>query len=366
MDNCTSIWAPIELSYVTFGISLVIMLFAITGNFLIILAVIWNPNYNLRSPFNFFLVNLSVSDLLLGGVVLPIMCVVHYQEAIKVQSATTSAVLHMSILISTGAGTLNIVVMCLDRCAAVWWPITYRQHISTKRSLLISAFVWVVATSLSVPYFQLGYIKFLIIVTHASLVLTFVVLLVAYIGVYRTLKKRNFFHRESSVTLPRKPREIQQECSSPCSSIKPILNSDGNCPARTNNTLLRRARASVSSISSPRNLSRVYRSQAKILQSFISIIFIFLLTGIPILVLIYLLQFCESCSCHTKHIFRDSVSLLLVVSSAINPFVGAFKMNRFRRAWRKIFCSRHLNRKESVTSFGSRRRFIRRSVGEQV
>ena len=46
------------------------ILFAIVGNILVILAVVCNRN--LRTPTNYFIINLALADLLLGSTVLPV------------------------------------------------------------------------------------------------------------------------------------------------------------------------------------------------------------------------------------------------------------------------------------------------------
>jgi len=61
-----------------------ISVFAIVGNSLIIVLVIKDPLNKLRSPFNYFLVNLAVSDLIIGVVTMPISFYVHYEDITSV------------------------------------------------------------------------------------------------------------------------------------------------------------------------------------------------------------------------------------------------------------------------------------------
>uniref|UniRef100_A0A8C2XA85 G-protein coupled receptors family 1 profile domain-containing protein n=1 Tax=Cyclopterus lumpus TaxID=8103 RepID=A0A8C2XA85_CYCLU len=64
--------APLDLSRaVPVGMVLASFIaFAIVGNILVILSVVCNRH--LRSPTNYFIINLAIADLLLGTTVLPV------------------------------------------------------------------------------------------------------------------------------------------------------------------------------------------------------------------------------------------------------------------------------------------------------
>lgn len=64
--------APLELSRaVPVGMVLASFIgFAIAGNILVILSVVCNRH--LRTPTNYFIINLAIADLLLGTTVLPV------------------------------------------------------------------------------------------------------------------------------------------------------------------------------------------------------------------------------------------------------------------------------------------------------
>ena len=80
---CAAIWAPKELSYFTAAVSGLLSIVTTGGNTLVCFAVFKDPYKKLRTPFMYFLVNLAVSDLLVGCVTMPTSVVTHTLEANK-------------------------------------------------------------------------------------------------------------------------------------------------------------------------------------------------------------------------------------------------------------------------------------------
>ena len=76
-----TIWAPKPLSIFTMAASICLALPALIGNTLLVLAVLKDPLNKLRSPFNYFLVNLAVSDLTVACTTLPISAWSHINES---------------------------------------------------------------------------------------------------------------------------------------------------------------------------------------------------------------------------------------------------------------------------------------------
>ena len=72
---CTNVTPPTVLSYTTASISIFVSIVATLGNSLVLLAILVDPNKNLRSPFNYFVANLALADVLVGLVVAPLSAV---------------------------------------------------------------------------------------------------------------------------------------------------------------------------------------------------------------------------------------------------------------------------------------------------
>ena len=58
--------APEELSFTSAGISIMLIFTNNPGNILIVLVLVFDPNKNLRTPFNWLLANLTIAELIVG------------------------------------------------------------------------------------------------------------------------------------------------------------------------------------------------------------------------------------------------------------------------------------------------------------
>ena len=76
---CWNISAPTAVSITSATVGSILTVTAITGNLLVLLAVIIDPNRNLRSRFNFLVANLAAADLMVGCF-LPMSVEYHIRE----------------------------------------------------------------------------------------------------------------------------------------------------------------------------------------------------------------------------------------------------------------------------------------------
>ena len=67
--RCAGVWPNPEISYTNAAASGFLSLITVPGNLLVLIVVFKNPNGKLRTPFNWFILNLAVADLLVGGFV---------------------------------------------------------------------------------------------------------------------------------------------------------------------------------------------------------------------------------------------------------------------------------------------------------
>ena len=257
-----------------------------------------DPLKKLRTPFNFFLVNLSVADLIVGVVTMPISAYGHYSEYTGYMDTTISASIHLSSLMSGSASLLSIIVLSLDRCLAVTRAIEYRKRVSWRRCALVAMLVW--GVSLSTPFLVLviGYMEYLIIFMSTAIMMGLVVMVTVSTLIRRSLRKQN--------------REM---------SVKMGIGDDSTTSNQTSQTQQR------------------MNTERKVTRLFFLITAVFTGICLPAAVLIFVLHFCQSCSCTSRHVMRDVQFLLTAGNSLANPFVCTLRSKMYINSIRKMFAA---------------------------
>jgi len=299
MANCQDVWAPKALSYFTATFSLILCLLIAFGNLSIIIAVIVDPLKKLRSPFIYFLINLAVSDLVVGLITMPAAFEVHTDEASGYSRQYKVYLLHMSYFISATASVLSLAALSIDRFGAIRWPIEYRSRFSLSRCVAISVFIWIFSGLISLVYLKVGVIKHLMVFVHVSAVITLILLAVTYWLAYR---------------------EIRQQSK----ELRAFDQGDDHAGRAKGDDQAGREETEE-------ELRRV-RTEKKVTRAFLYILGLFIACYVPAIIMIYILQFCDDCSCVLRHILRDSQFLLVSANSAMNPFVCTIRLGNFRRS----------------------------------
>ena len=97
--------APEELSLFTCINCVIIAFCAVVGNTFVITTIIKEPLSKLHTPFNFLLINLALSDFILGVIAAPVGVYMHYEAYIGEIPKHVVKLRHMSVFIS---GTASI------------------------------------------------------------------------------------------------------------------------------------------------------------------------------------------------------------------------------------------------------------------
>ena len=276
-----------SLSFFTTVISIVLIFFTVPSNFLICLAVYKERRTLLRNAFNCLVVNLAFADLFVGVLVLTISTYVHLLEAVTNHpDLPVLPVGHVSYFICCTASTLSLTAMAADRYIAVLYPIFYKNKINPRRALIASICVWSLSISLPLAlYFQVGFIKYAFIFANTAIAATLMIFFFSYISIYRKL-------------------HVQFVMSS---QLQSGLNSESA-------------------------QKRALEQEKRITKTFVLILVAYLICYTPSCVIIYILNFCRSCSCVTIHWFRDLQYVFIWVNSSLNPFLYSWKIPSFRSA----------------------------------
>lgn len=310
------IQAPTWLSYFTAITSCIMCVVVTSGNSLIILSVIIDPLRRLRTPFSYFLVNLAVTDFIVGTTSLPIAAYGCFQEVKGKVPGYIPIMIHVTYFIPSTVSVLSLGAMCLDRYVAIKWPIKYRQTLGLKRCLIITSLILVFTFSVSALYFVVGFLKYLMVFVHVSIFLTFVIVAMTYRQVYKTLHGQTNRMRRGNNTI--QPEGNTMQCGNmtiqrESNSAQPESNEENDIhPNSMESSAMQRER--------------------KVTRAFFYILCLFVCCYAPTVIMVYILQFCPSCDCSFRHVLRDFQFVFVWANSAMNPVICAVTLTMFRRS----------------------------------
>ena len=279
-DLCTHNWAPFASSVTTATVAAILSIITVPGNLLICWAVIWNPTRNLKSSFNYLVLNLAIADLMIGAVTEPIFVGYHVTEALKYYWAYgVRYFVPLSYFMSSTASILGIVALTVNRYEAA--TSNRIQQCKMSKVMATSAVLWILCLGIPPIYLAVGFYMMTFIFANTAVAVCIFVLVFVYYRIYHNLRQqtKNTEHIRSSSEQWKRARQ-----------------------------------------------------EERITMSFLLIIISFLACAVPSLVMIYFINLCHTCSCDLIHWFRDLQYLFLLTNSASNQFLYAWRMSPFRKA----------------------------------
>ena len=289
--RCDNVPPPASLSYFTASFSVFLALLTIPGNFLVCLAIVKDPFRNLKTPFNYFLLSLAGTDLMVGVIMDPVSVAFHVDEALQL-NVVDIKILHIFYFILSTASILTLAALTMDRYVAVASPVKYKTMVTSKRAIVTSMSIWIVALGFSFIYFKLGFIFFSFIFAKTAMLSTFAVLIFVHVGIVKRLRERSKYWRDRRAV----------ECT------------ESDKQENRNNLI---------------NTKR----ESKAAKAMMIVLLAFFSPFTPACIMIYLLNFCSNCSCLIIHWLRDLQFVIVLCNSGINPYLYAWRLPRFKRAF---------------------------------
>ncbi len=283
-DLCQDYWAPFATSVTTSVVAAILTIITVPGNLLICWAVIWNPTRNLKTSFNYLVLNLAIADLIIGTVTDPLFVGFHVNEALENEVLSIQWLVHVSYFMTSTASVLSIVALAVNRYQLVT-SMNRIQQSNVSRTIATSVTLWIFSLGLPVLYLAVGFYKLAFIFANTAVIITSVVLVFVYYRICHNLKR----HKTNSVH-----------------------------------------------IQSIREREKHARREEKATNSLILITILFVVCAFSSCVMIYVINLCHTCSCVLILWFRDLQFLFLLVNSATNQFLYAWRMRSFRRAFQTI------------------------------
>ena len=285
-QNCTA-FVFNNTTAITFSISFIFLgVLAVFGNLIIIVAVIKDPLTRLHTPFNYFLVNLSVCDFFAGAIPVPMTAYYMYSDRVGLKLGAfgngelcITAMSLMSVMLSTCA-------LVLDRLIGITYPLKYRQHLSWWRCLCISICIWLfsVVSGVLITFVGSRSVAFTAFF-YSSILFCTTVYTVVYFKVQKFLR-----------THENKFRKEFEECIMMC-----------------NNAISQRC-----------------ENEKKVTRVFLIIMIVFIFSYIPGVVFLNVTQYCRHCSCQLRYDLYHTRYLLMISNSSVDPIIFTLLLKDFR------------------------------------
>ena len=302
---CASTHQYTGLSYFAASLASVFCFITVTGNVLVCLAIVRDPFKNMKKPFHYFLLSLSGTDLLVGLLVNPTLTAYAISEARgMVNIVDIIRTSHIFYFILGTASVLTLAALTADRYVSVTSPINYKTKVSSKHAIVTSVSIWVASLGLSFLYFELGFFLYSFIFVNTAVFSTIIILLFVHRATLKILRERSKFWQNQ--------RAIE-------------------------NTVTAKQKYT-------KNIKKI-KKKRKVTKALSSVLIAFLVCFVPACVIIYLLNFCLSCNCLLVHWLRDIQVLIVSLNSAVNPYLYAWRLPQFRKAFLKIL---HLQKRVQV------------------
>lgn len=113
---------------------------AVLGNFLVILAILWNRK--LRTVCNFLFLNLAVADMLQGAIAMPLRLADQLNQTDNSTLIPCLVVIPLTVFLF-GASNFNLTLISLDRYIALRRPFIYPILAEPHRAAFIVGMSWV-------------------------------------------------------------------------------------------------------------------------------------------------------------------------------------------------------------------------------
>lgn len=290
-SHCVGVWAPTEVSITTMVLAIIFMIATVPGNLMVILAVLVDPNKNLRSPFTLLVANLAVTDLIVGALVEPLSINTHYRESMGLSISMSWFSQSVYFLCCT-ASLLSLAALTVDRYLAITKPLWYRATASYKRVGFAASMVWILSCCFTSVFFFVGFVAYAFVFANITMFCTIFIFIFSYVRIFQYAKNQ-------------------------------IASIDALTDGQAEHNKARQ---------------RAIEMENKLTKTYLIMLGVFVSCYIPSCIMIYLMNLCHACSCELIHWLRDFHFVFITINSLINPFLYAFRLPNFKSAVLRMFC----------------------------
>ncbi|KAM9786129.1 adenosine receptor A1b [Neosynchiropus ocellatus] len=298
--------APVSAESLYIGMEVVIALASVLGNVMVVWAV--RINKSLRDTTFCFIVSLALADIAVGALVIPLAITI----SIGLQTHFYSCLMvACTVLVLTQSSILALLAIAIDRYLRVKIPTRYKRVVTPRRAGLAVVVCWTVAFIVGLTP-MLGWNNLRRLQENGSISADLVI----------TCQFENVISMEYMVyfnffgwVLP--PLLLMLLIYA---EIFYMIHKQLN------------SRKFTGSHSDP---NKYYDKELNLAKSLALVLFLFAISWLPLHIINCITLFCPQCE---KPIVLLYIAILLTHgNSAVNPIVYAFRIKKFRTAFRKIW-----------------------------
>lgn len=271
--------------------------FTVLGNGFLLLIFYRNSSTLLRTPSNFFIFSMAWANFLTGFVLQPLLAYRYYSLYLNNELLLAlRKVMSAFSIVTMNASIFSVCAFSWDSFLALTRPIKHRKWVTVRRAKVAIACVWIYQIGFaSLLFTKIPLSLVLRIDLHLNTTLISALLLLCYVCLYKAFRQRE--------------RKRVRSFNSPGPQLS-----------------FRTSKKST-------NMERRMRM----------IIFLFtLVTTIPILpvtVVWYVTWYCSVCQQNQDLVLAEKVlNQLVFVKFVLDPFVYAWRLERYRKALKKMIC----------------------------
>ena len=267
----------------------------VLSNVVLLISIYRNPDRNQlnQSPATLLVVNLSMCDLLIG--VVPGFGSLYYDIALfkrrsREDLAGAKILLTFVAVFANIVSSCTIAAMALDRFFAVSCPLQYKARVTKAKFKVFLTVCWVYALLFSCLSLSVSPTVFVLLYCHLHVSFPLIILPAVYWKTFSALRSHN--NRVGNLADGRQAMDIAQ-----------------------------------------RNRER------KMISAFLVVLVLFYVTFLPQFIAQNMIVFKRSYLNSENFIFfLNASNKFVLVNSSLNPFIYAWRVPKYRRAFKDVFC----------------------------